>query len=201
MAHKEAVQENTNTETISHRAAKPWYKKRLIVAPLVLIAFIAFSAIGSDSPDNNSATEDDTLSSLAAQRDGSESSNISAPEDQPGEAPVTKKSDNTPSLTVSQQNAVRSARSYISFSGFSRQGLIDQLSSEYGDKYPIEDATIAVDSLNIDYNEQAEKSAGSYLEFSGFSCQGLIDQLSSPYGDKYTLEQAQHGAKAAGVCQ
>lgn len=200
MGHKETEQEGASIETVNSKAAKPWYKEKLVIVPLILVAFIAFSAIGSGSTDNNSSAEVDVPANLEEQRSNNEPSSTPAPEEREGESPTTEEPDNTPSLTVSQQNAVRSARSYISFSGFSRQGLIDQLSSEYGDKYPVEDATIAVDSLNINYNEQAEKSARSYLEFSGFSCQGLIDQLSSPYGDKYTLEQAQHGAKAAGIC-
>ena len=93
-------------------------------------------------------------------------------------------------LTPSQQNAVRSAQSYLEFSGFSRQGLIDQLSSEFGDQYPVEDATVAVDSLNVDWTAQAVESAQSYLEFSGFSRQGLIGQLSSEFGDQYTVDEA-----------
>ena len=93
-------------------------------------------------------------------------------------------------LTPSQQNALRSAQSYLEFSGFSRQGLIDQLSSEFADQYPVEDATVAVDSLNVDWIAQAVKSAQSYLESSGFSRQGLIDQLSSQFGDQYTLDEA-----------
>ena len=102
-------------------------------------------------------------------------------------------------LTPSQQNAVRSAQSYLEISGFSRQGLIDQLSSEF-EQYPVEDATVAVDSLNVDWTAQAVKSAQSYLEISGFSCQGLIDQLSSEFGDQYTIEEATFGATQAGVC-
>jgi hypothetical protein len=103
-------------------------------------------------------------------------------------------------LTPAQRNAVRSARNYLEFKGFSRQGLIDQLSSEYGDKFGVSDATAAVDSLTIDWNTQAAKSAASYLKFKGFSCQGLIDQLSSQHGDKYTVAQATYGARQAGAC-
>ena len=93
-------------------------------------------------------------------------------------------------------NARRSAESYLEFRGFSRQGLIDQLSSEYGDQYPVEAATAAVDSLAVDWNAQAVRAAESYLEFQAFSRQGLIDQLSSEYGDQFTVEQATHGANA-----
>ena len=106
----------------------------------------------------------------------------------------------TRSLTPAQRNAVRNANSYLQMSGFSRQGLIDQLSSEYGDRFSVEDATVAVDSLDVDWNSQAARSAASYLKLSGFSCQGLIDQLSSSYGDKYTVSQATYGATRAGIC-
>ncbi|MBF7997508.1 Ltp family lipoprotein [Rahnella laticis] len=66
-------------------------------------------------------------------------------------------------LTGSQNNAVRSAEQYLSMAGFSRSGLIDQLSSDAGDGYEISDATVAVDSLNIDWNQEAVKSAKQYL--------------------------------------
>lgn len=105
-----------------------------------------------------------------------------------------------PRLTGPQRNAVRSANQYLSMSGFSREGLIEQLSSNYGDGYNVADATVAVDSLDVDWNENAAKSARQYLSMTGFSCNGLIEQLSSSYGDKYTVEQARYGARQAGAC-
>ena len=104
------------------------------------------------------------------------------------------------SLTNPQQNAVRSAEQYLSIQGFSRKGLIDQLSSEFGDEYSVTDATVAVDSLRNDWNKEAVKSAKQYLSIQGFSCNGLIKQLSSDYGDKYTKGQATYGAQQAGAC-
>jgi hypothetical protein len=103
-------------------------------------------------------------------------------------------------LTDPQKNAVRSAKSYLSFSGFSRAGLIAQLSSEYGDGYSVADATAAVNSLSVDWNAQAVRSAKQYLKLMGFSCSGLIYQLSSDVGDKYTRSQATYGAQQAGAC-
>ena len=104
------------------------------------------------------------------------------------------------SLTRAQMNAVRSAKQYLSFQGFSRRGLIDQLSSPYGDGYTIKNATAAVNSLNVDWNEQAVKSARQYLSIQGFSCRGLVEQLSSEYGDKYTYEQSTYAANKMGIC-
>lgn len=103
-------------------------------------------------------------------------------------------------LTPPQMNAVRSAEQYLSMQGFSRDGLIEQLSSSAGDGYSEADATAAVDSLSVDWNENAAKSARQYLSMQGFSCSGLIEQLSSRAGDKYTVEQATYGARQAGAC-
>jgi hypothetical protein len=103
-------------------------------------------------------------------------------------------------LSGPQANAARSAQQYLSISGFSRDGLIEQLSSEYGDGYSVADATTAVDGLSVDWNESAAKSARQYLSISGFSCDGLIEQLSSSYGDRYTVDQATYGARQAGAC-
>ena len=124
----------------------------------------------------------------------------------PSEQATPQKVENTevepeaPGLTRPQSNAVRSAENYIRMTGFSREGLIQQLSSSYGDGYELADATTAVDSLDIDWNEQAVRSAKKYLEMSGFSCNGLIEQLSSSAGDKYTVDQATYGAQQAGAC-
>ena len=103
-------------------------------------------------------------------------------------------------LTGPQRNAVRSAEQYLSMTGFSRAGLIEQLSSEYGEGYSVTDATAAVDSLSVDWNEQSVRSAKQYLDMTGFSCKGLIDQLSSEYGSKYTVSEATYGAQQAGAC-
>ncbi len=115
--------------------------------------------------------------------------------------PTTTPPTTTPSLTPSQQNAIRAAQQYLSMgTGFSRLGLIQQLSSPSGDGYPLADATYAVDSLSEDWNAQAALSAKNYLSTTSFSCSGLIQQLSSSAGDQFTLAQAQYGAKAAGIC-
>ncbi len=104
------------------------------------------------------------------------------------------------SLTGPQRNAVRSANEYLSMMAFSREGLIEQLSSSYGEGYDRADATAAVDSLSVDWNAQAVRSAEQYLLMMGFSCTGLIEQLSSDAGEKYTQSQAAYGAQQAGAC-
>jgi len=101
-------------------------------------------------------------------------------------AVVTTKKVNS-NTTIGQKNALKSAKSYLTHSSFSYQGLIDQLEYE---KYDHEDAVYAVENCGADWNEQALKSAKSYLTHSSFSYQGLIDQLEY---EKYTGEQAIYG--------
>ena len=79
-----------------------------------------------------------------------------------------------PKPTVSQQNALKKAQSYLEYSSFSRAGLIDQLEYE---GFSTRDATYGVDATNTNWNAQALKMAQSYLKYSSFSRSGLIDQL------------------------
>lgn len=104
-----------------------------------------------------------------------------------------------PEISVEEEQAVLSAMSYLDGSAFSRQGLIDQLSSPYGENFPVEVATAAVDSLDADWNAEAAEAAASYLEIGGFSRAGLIDQLSSEHGEQFTLEQAEYGVSTTGL--
>ena len=103
-----------------------------------------------------------------------------------------------PGYTLEQQNALEQAQSYLQFSSFSRQGLIDQLSSEYGSGYPVDVATWAADTVGADWNAEAVEQAQSYLEYSSFSRQGLFDQLTSPYGSQFTADEANYALAAVG---
>ncbi len=105
-----------------------------------------------------------------------------------------------PGLSGPANNARRSAESYLSMQGFSKAGLINQLSSSAGEGYELADATAAVESLDVDWNEQAVRSAKTYLSMMGFSCSGLVEQLSADAGEKFTASQARYGAQQAGAC-
>jgi hypothetical protein len=100
-----------------------------------------------------------------------------------------------PLTPVSEQNAVRAAQTYLSVAGLSRTGLIKQL-VDY-DGYSTADATSAVDSITVDWNEQAAKAARNYLSVAALSRSGLINQLTSY--DGFTPSQATYGANAVGL--
>jgi hypothetical protein len=100
-----------------------------------------------------------------------------------------------PKLTVSQQNAVESARSYLDSQGFSRLGLIAQLVGFEG--YSTADATFAVGYVHADWNKQAVRVAQGYLDSGSFSRSGLITQLTQ--FEKFTRVQATYAADKVGL--
>ena len=95
--------------------------------------------------------------------------------------------------SISQKNALKSAKSYLSFSAFSYNGLIKQLEYE---EYSHEDAVYAADNCGADWNEQAVKMAASYLNSMTFSHAGLVEQLEY---EGFTHEQAVYGVEQNGL--
>jgi len=108
---------------------------------------------------------------------------------------------NGPAGTLSQMQALAAAENYLGDGqGFSRQGLIDQLDSSYGNSFSVADATWAVDHSGANWDAQAVECAKGYMSSGqGFSRQGLIDQMTSAYGNKFTLPQAEYAATAVGL--
>jgi hypothetical protein len=86
--------------------------------------------------------------------------------------------------------ALESAESYIQISGFSKQGLYEQLSSSAGEGFTPSQAQYAVDHVGADWNKEAVESARSYLDIMPMSRADLIQQLSSSAGEGFTYEQA-----------
>jgi hypothetical protein len=93
--------------------------------------------------------------------------------------------------TAGQRNALSKAKSYLSFTAFSKSGLREQL--EY-DKFSRSDARWAVNHVHVSWNAQAVKKAKSYLSFTAFSKSGLIEQLEY---DGFTPSQARYGVRKA----
>lgn len=105
----------------------------------------------------------------------------------------------TPTYTVSQENAIRTAKGYLQYQAFSKKGLIQQLTSKYADHFPRADARFAVNHLKVNWFREAVKAAKGYLKTQGFSHDGLVQQLQSKYGDQFTHRQAEYAAHAVGL--
>lgn len=113
--------------------------------------------------------------------------------------PVKQKAADAPDYTVAQENAIEAAQSYLDMSGFSRAGLIGQLTSKAGEGYKLADAVFAINHIKVDWNKEAVESAKSYLDMTSFSRSGLIQQLSSKAGDGFTPAQATYAANHVGL--
>jgi hypothetical protein len=193
---------------VAAKQKKPfWRRTWVVVTAGILVAFIAISAASGSGDTSNTAAKD--TPSVKAQQNKTSDTTVEAqstpnvtPAADPSptkKAEPTKKPKPAPSYTVSQEQAIGSAKDYLDFSAFSKAGLIKQLSSKYGDGFSNADATFAVNHITVNWNEQAVRSAKDYLSMSHFSRAGLIQQLHSKYGDGYTLAQATYAANHVGL--
>lgn len=95
-------------------------------------------------------------------------------------------------LTTGQKNALKKAKSYLSFSEFSKSGLTNQL--KYAG-FTEEEVAFAVENCGADWMEQADKKAKSYLSMTGFSKEGLKRQLKF---EGFTDEEIEYALKKNG---
>jgi hypothetical protein len=164
---------------------------------LVLLVIIV-SALGGGSSDK-STTPTTSAADTSANTAPAQTTPVHPDEDsQPGNLADESDADSEdaapsePSMTPGQENALESAQNYIDLGGFSKQGLIEQLSSSAGDGFSKADATYAANHVGADWKQEAVESAQSYLDMSGFSRSGLIEQLTSDAGDGFTPAQARY---------
>ena len=100
---------------------------------------------------------------------------------------------NEKSTMLQSKNALSQAQSYLRYSAFSHDGLVEQLEYE---GYGHSEAVYAADHCGADWNEQALKSAESYLKYLAFSYSGLIEQLEY---EKFTHAQAVYAVDHCGA--
>jgi SOS response regulatory protein OraA/RecX len=161
------------------KGTRPWFKKKRFVIPIALLLIVGFSNAA-----NQGSSEDSTLPAPVSDSSQQETTEAQA------ESEATGGYSNE---TSGQKNARESAESYLSYSAFSKSGLFDQLIFE---EYSEQDSEYAVNTVKVDWNEQAAKSAKSYLDYSSFSRQGLIDQL---VYEGFSQAEAEYGVDAAGL--
>ena len=209
------MSDTTTTQTSPDQTPTPPRKRHrvrnglLILAALGTIGGIASAAGGSSHPaaasapsaTSQPATSAPATKAPATKAPAAPASSAPAQQAPAQQAPAAPAKPAKPAVTASQQQALDSAQSYLGLdSGFSRQGLIDQLDSPYGGKFSVADATWATDHSGADWDAQAVLAAKGYMNLgTGFSRSGLIDQLDSPYGGKFTLAQATYAANHVGL--
>ena len=171
------------------KATRPWYRKKRVIIPVAALAVVGGIAIGT-SGGGEPASE--TVAHVAA--DGSATKAGPAPQAGAGSKPesATKSAREVP---VEYEAALASAESYLDLGAFSKAGLTDQLTSEYGEQFSADAARYAVNHVDVDWNEEALESAESYMELSPMSPEGLRDQLTSEYGEQFTPQQADYAVQ------
>lgn len=176
---------------------KPWPARHKMLSGLIavgVIAIIAVAASSSNKPSTPAADSTAAASSPASSAAAPSSATAVESSAAASSAPSTPAAPAGPSMTGAQQQAVDAAEGYLSDGqGFSEQGLLNQLTSSYGDGFSRSDAEFAVSYLNPNWDQQAVDAAQGYLsEGQGFSDQGLIQQLTSSAGSGFTEAQAEY---------
>jgi len=165
-------------------------------------SFILFGVTTDSSKNNNEITQQPAVENTQAVTENKNDNPAPVVEKTtPAPAPAKTETKTTPaptptpvsSETTSQKNAVRKAKSYLSYTAFSHDGLVAQLEYE---QFSHADAVYGADNSGANWNDQAAKKAKSYMEMSAYSRGSLIEQLKY---EKFTQAQAEYGANAVGL--
>lgn len=159
---------------------KPWF---LIVAGIILLSII--SGQGEDKAEEKETveetlTETETIESV-------EEETIKETETQ-----TIKETEVEEKVPAEFKNALKKAETYASYMYMSKQGIYDQLTSEYGENFPADAAQYAIDNLDWDYKENAYQKGKTYFETMNMSLSSVKEQLISEYGEQFTEEEAQY---------
>ncbi len=178
-----------------------------IIKSIVIISNEEATAESTEKPANTEQKEDDTagVATDESNKNGSATQATTAKKASSVTQATTAKENSSPtptpikaisdsqSVTIGEQNALKKAKSYLAYSAFSREGLIDQLEYE---GFTNKESVYGVDNCGANWNEQALKKAKSYLDYSSFSRSGLISQLEY---EGFTHDQAVYGADSVGL--
>jgi hypothetical protein len=169
---------------------KPWVARHKVLSGLIAVGAIAIIAVAASSSNKPSTPAADSTTAASSPASPAEAPSSAAA----SSAPSTPAAPASPSMTGAQQQAVDAAEDYLSGGqGFSDQGLLNQLTSSYGDGFSKSDAEFAINYLNPNWDQQAVDAAQGYLGGGqGFSDQGLLQQLTSSAGNGFTEAQAEY---------
>lgn len=162
---------------------KPFYKRGWFIA---LVIFVIIGTLGGGDKDAPKEPAKQSIEKVETSKEP-EKSTVEKVEE-PIKEPIVESTE-----TLSQQNAVKKAKSYLDYTAFSKSGLVEQLEFEGFDN---EDAIYAVDQMDTDWKEQAVIKGKQYLDYTAFSRSGLIEQLEF---DKFTKEEAVHAVDEIGL--
>lgn len=97
-----------------------------------------------------------------------------------------------PEVPAEFSSALTKAEQYSEIMSMSKQGIYDQLTSEYGEQFSAEAAQYAVDTMTADWNANALAKAQQYQDTMSMSPAAIHDQLTSEYGEQFTSAEADY---------
>lgn len=160
---------------------------------IVLIAGIASSVLHSkhstSTKNNNNHSSTNSTASIS-----SEQKSYKTEETAESKA-LTSEEKALDGLTGNTLAQTEQAINYLQTLHLSKQGLYDQLTSEYGSQMTPEDANTVIGRLEplVNWNNLAVLSAQTYRNTLSLTGQALLEQLTSEYGSKFPIDQAQYG--------
>ncbi len=158
-------------------AKKPIYKRVWFWVIVVVIVICIAAGAGSGSKGTSSNSSDTSTTQSSTQ------TSDTASQDQ-----GSKEAD----VPTEYKSALTKAKSYSDTMHMSKQGIYDQLTSEYGEKFSAEAAQYAIDNVKADWNANALAKAKTYQDQMSMSPSAIHDQLTSEYGEKFTKEEADY---------
>jgi hypothetical protein len=153
-----------------------WFGRHKVLSVILgfLGLIIIVSAAGGGAKTNNSQQKSNTTNNTATT---TKPAQTKAPE---------------PKVPAEYKSALVKAKQYSDTMHMSKQGIYDQLTSQYGEKFSAEAAQYAVDNLKTDYNANALAKAKDYQKTMNMSPAAIHDQLTSTSGEKFTQAEADY---------
>ncbi len=149
------------------------HKVLTVIGIIVLLAIIGGAAGGGKS--SNSTTNSSPTANTSSKTE-------------PATATETKQ----PDVPAEYKSAFSQATSYAKTLHMSKQGVYDQLVSEYGGKFTAPAAQYAIDNVKADWNANALAKAKDYQKQQSLSPSAIHDQLTSAAGEKFTQAEADY---------
>ena len=152
-------------EDASGKAAKkPLYKRVWFwVLAIIVIAAVVGGVGGSSKTTSSNASSSQTTSSAVSQQSTASSTESSTVSQEQSETTAEPKAAEA-SVPTEYKSALKKAESYSNLMHMSKQGVYDQLTSEYGEQFSPEAAQYAIDNVKADWDANALEKAKSYQD-------------------------------------
>jgi Host cell surface-exposed lipoprotein len=145
-------------ENTENTTTKKFYKRWWFIALVILIFFLLIGSLSDPAPNENQTKDVATTE---------QTSNDTTPDE---EEPVVPRE---------YKSALNKASSYATTMHMSKEGVYQQLISEYGEKFTPEAAKYAIDNVVADWNTNALVKAKNYQETMSMSPAAIHDHSKS----------------------